>query len=422
MILLGVLLGLAVGELAARAVGFRYRPHMRNRVYFAEPDPSRGWRNRAGLAGPYGGGEFLTWVTLNAAGQRGPSHPIERSDLPRVAILGDSQAWGDGVGDGETFTALLDDETREVLNFAVIGYGTDQQLLTLEQEVVPYRPDVVVVLAYMGNDLRDNVYGGTTQFPKPWYRLSEDGSLEIQGVPVEHSRWVQAGIELYRGLMRHSAWMNALAETTVDKSAPMPGGLEGWNLRGRPMRSVYTSEPTPDDAASLRITARLLVEIARRAREFGAEPIVVLLPDSWQVEASNEPAWRDELRTRGIDWRRPQKFLRRALAREDVRVVDALQPLGRASRGRAGRERTYYPRWKHLTVVGHRVLADLLRPRLPPGSVAGERGEDRQTREPQSPVGKSHGPSVEDEPTTTRERDLARPHHAGESAASATEP
>ena len=55
LIAFGVLVGALAGEAVARLVGFEFRPHMRNRVYFAEPDALLGWRNRPGLAGPYGG-------------------------------------------------------------------------------------------------------------------------------------------------------------------------------------------------------------------------------------------------------------------------------------------------------------------------------------------------------------------------------
>lgn len=376
MIGLGIVLGVIVGEIAARSVGFRYRPHMRNRVYFAEPEPQRGWRNRAGIEGPYGGDEFLTWVTINEAGQRGPSHPVARvPGKRRVVILGDSQAWGDGVGDDETFAALLDDDETEVVNLAVIGYGTDQQLLTFEQEGAAYRPDLVVILVYLGNDLRDNVFAGTMQFPKPWFELDEYDELVLRGAPVEPSNLLQIGVEIYRAAMRYSAVLNALAETTVDKSKPKPGGQEGWHLRGRPMRSIYRADPTPEDEHALRLTARLLTEIAQRVRDAGGVPLLVILPEHWQVEASNEPAWRAELREHGIDWRRPQKFLRRVLEAEGADVIDATQALGRVSRGRPGPERTFYPRWKHLTVVGHEAIADLLRPRIRRRSTGGESGQ-----------------------------------------------
>ncbi len=377
LVVAGLLLGIGIGELAARALGFRYRPHMRNRVYFAEPDTNRGWRNRADIAGPYGGDEFLTWVTINDAGQRGPSHPVDRTlSETRVAILGDSQAWGDGVGDDETFAALLDGPDYEVLNFAVLGYGTDQELLTFEQEATKYRADIVVITAYMGNDLHDNVFEGTVQFPKPWFRLEEDGTLELRGVPVKHSRLLQLVVELYRGAMRHSAILNAMAETAADEKAVEPDGRERWQLDGRPMRSVYTAQPTETDERALRLTARLLGEIGQRVRATGAEPLVLLLPERWQVEAAGNAAWRDELRQSAIDWRRPQKVMRRSLEADGIPVLDALLPLARVSRGPSGGDRTYYPRWGHLTAVGHRAVADLLRPRLRALSLAHERGQD----------------------------------------------
>src|SRR5262249_5185000 len=115
LVLFGIALGAGGAELGLRAAGFRFRPHMRNRGYFAEPDPLPGWRNRPSTAGPYGGDEFLTNVAINAAGQRGRLVPLARTPgVERVAILGDSQAWGDGVGEDETFAALLSCPTVEV--------------------------------------------------------------------------------------------------------------------------------------------------------------------------------------------------------------------------------------------------------------------------------------------------------------------
>ncbi|MBM4265287.1 MAG: hypothetical protein FJ144_01525 [Deltaproteobacteria bacterium] len=411
LVVSGILLGIALGEVAARLVGFEYRPHMRNRVYFAEPDPVRGWRNRSGVSGPYGGDEFLTWVTLNEAGQRGRLHPIERTPgHDRIAILGDSQAWGDGVADDEVFAALLQRDDREVLNFSVIGYGNDQQLLTLESEVAPYRPDVVVIAAYLGNDLQDDVTLGTWQFRKPRYRLDDDGSLHLEGVPVEHSELLAFGVSVYRAAMRYSALLNAFAESAVDLRPLKPGGRRGWHVRKRPMRSIYTV-PTEGDRLAVRLMVRLLVEAGARAREMGAVPVVLILPEHWQVEAAADPEWRAELRALGIDWRRPQKRLRRELEAAGLVVVDALQPLARVSRERPGRDSTFYPRWKHLTTVGHRVIADLLEPRV---ARLLQREKDGETRQPQHGVGGADGREVEIDPARSPEPDGARPHEAAD--------
>jgi lysophospholipase L1-like esterase len=362
-ILLGLVVGVGVGEIAMRGAGGRFRPHLRNRVYFAEPDPLLGWRNRPGLAGPYGGEDFLTWVTINPAGQRGPFHPVERIEgKRRIAILGDSQAWGDGVGDDEVFAARLDGGGVEVLNFAALGYGTDQQLLLLEETVAAYRPDVLVVATFVGNDLADNLSRGTYQYPKPYFELERNGTLRLEGSPVHHARWLHGLVEVHRFLMRHSALLNAIASAGGDPTPPSEQDSEQFRL----WDTIYEREPTAEDRRGLRVTVRLLQEIARRARALGAEPVVLMLPESWQVGVAQRPIWRARLRALGADWRRPQRVLGHALAAEGVLVIDALPFLARATRGRQGpgARPTYYPHTRHLNPHGHAVVAELLERRL----------------------------------------------------------
>lgn len=362
-ILLGLTLGLAVAEVAVRLTGPALRPHLRNRVYFAEPDPLLGWRNRAGLAGPYGGEEFLTWVTINPAGQRGPFHPVERRPgTLRIAVLGDSQAWGDGVADAETFAARLDGGAVELLNFSAPGYGTDQQLLVLERVAAAYRPDIVVVAVFVGNDFSDNLSPGTYQYPKPFFTLDAADQLQLHGVPVQPPRWLHVLVELHRFAMRRSSLLNAIAAAT----RPPDRGAEQDPVEVRLWDTIYGAIPSETDRRGLAITVRLLREIIRRSREIGAEPVILILPESWQVGVAQRPRWRAQLRAQSADWRRPQKVLRRALASEDARVLDALPALTRATRRGAAVDAapTYYKRWRHLNAHGHAVIARLLEHRL----------------------------------------------------------
>ncbi|HEY8515359.1 MAG TPA: SGNH/GDSL hydrolase family protein [Candidatus Binatia bacterium] len=364
LILAGVALGLAAGEVVARLVGFEFRPHMRNRVYFAQPDPLLGWRNRPGVAGPYGGDEFLTWVTINPAGQRGPLHPVERvPGRRRIAFLGDSQTWGDGVADNQTFVARLDGGDTEALSFSCPGWGTDQQLLALRSDAQRYRPDVVVLATFVGNDLRDNTSRGTFQYPKPYFTVQDDGSLRLEGVPVPYSRAMHALIEGYRAVMRRSAVLNAIAEIS----------RKDWSVRSASAvqpsvalaQSVYTAELSPEDAQRLDLTVRLMREVARETRAIGAEPVVLIIPELWQVEVYNDRELRRRLQESGADFRRPQRVLRAAMEADGIEVIDALPALARASRrlARAG-QHTYYPQWRHLNANGHAVLARLLASRL----------------------------------------------------------
>ena len=372
LVVLGIVLGALAGELLARAVGFEFRPHMRNRVYFAEPHPLFGWRNRPGVAGPYGGDEFLTFVTINADGQRGPSHPVERvPGKRRIAVLGDSQTWGDGVGDDETFVALLDGGDTEVLSFATPGWGTDQEILVLDAEAARWKPDVVVLAFFLGNDLNDNASRGSFQYPKPWFTVGADGALELHGVPVPYSRAWHAIIDVYRAIMRHSALLNAIAEASRGDGSTPDGGTDGARDDERPPYNnpMYAAQLAERDRERFAFTGRLLLEFVRRVRAMGATPVVLMIPELWQVEVFGDPQRRAALWEVGGSLQRPQRWFTALLEAQGVQVIDALPALARAtrtSRARGG-PHTYYREWRHLNAFGHAVVADLLRARLDVG-------------------------------------------------------
>ncbi len=95
---------------------------------------------------------------INSAGHRGAEFPLEKDpDTFRIAILGDSVAYGFGVELQNTFAMRLQEQLRasgrkvEVLNFAVSGYGTESQLILFNNKVANYQPDLLL-LAYVLND------------------------------------------------------------------------------------------------------------------------------------------------------------------------------------------------------------------------------------------------------------------------------
>lgn len=96
---------------------------------------------------------------INNAGHRGPDFVLEKpAGTTRIAILGDSVAYGYSVPYEETFAALLARQLNargnghyEVLNFAVNGYSTVAELELYRTKVRAYRPDIVL-LAYVLND------------------------------------------------------------------------------------------------------------------------------------------------------------------------------------------------------------------------------------------------------------------------------
>jgi len=103
-------------------------------------------------------------LSINSMGLRDREYPYAKPPgTRRILVLGDSMTWGLGVGDDDIFTEVLerqyatDGKPVEVINAAVSGWGTDQQLLFLQSEGFKYQPDVVLLNFYLVNDPTDNV-------------------------------------------------------------------------------------------------------------------------------------------------------------------------------------------------------------------------------------------------------------------------
>ena len=101
---------------------------------------------------------------VNALGLRGPETTLEKpAGVRRVAVLGDSIAFGYWVRDEQGFArqleGLLSAAPRgagagrvEVLNFGVPGYNLEQDIEALRARALAFSPDLVVVLFCL-NDL-----------------------------------------------------------------------------------------------------------------------------------------------------------------------------------------------------------------------------------------------------------------------------
>lgn len=98
---------------------------------------------------------------INSIGMRGPDRfPDMSDDVIRIMVLGDSFAFGEGVALDEAFPYLLERSLQErapvdvryqVLNAALSGYGTADELARLRDYSPLVRPHAVVV-AYTLND------------------------------------------------------------------------------------------------------------------------------------------------------------------------------------------------------------------------------------------------------------------------------
>lgn len=114
--------------------------------------------------------------SINADGFRGP--PLDPSHArPRVMVYGDSFIHATYSEEEQTFVRQLGARLEragfpvEMVNAGVSSYGPDQISLRLETELAAYRPDLLIVSVFAGNDYGDLMRNKI-------FRLGPDGALE----------------------------------------------------------------------------------------------------------------------------------------------------------------------------------------------------------------------------------------------------
>lgn len=260
-----LLLGLGAAETAARAWSARRPVELRGeRLEELHVYSERyGWTPRPGFVGRFHGRR----TSINTLGYRGREHAgAPRPGTRRLLLLGDSITFGYGMADDETFAHALASRGLEVVNLAVEGYGTAQQLLKLEHEGLGYRPHVVLLNVCVENDAIDNwrtSYLYDPSFRQPFFTL--DGRrLVLHDRHLVLGRWERARLALEErsrllGLLRPAP------------RAPAAGEGVRWRLA--------KDEVLRDPRAALELTFHLIRAAAARAAGAGAEFRVVLHPN-----------------------------------------------------------------------------------------------------------------------------------------------
>ncbi len=208
------------------------------------------------------GGERVI-VRMNEHEFRGPA-PDEPRHRPRWMVFGDSFVMAENVSYGATFGARLAerwDGRVEVLSSGVTGYGPDQVLLRMEQQIPRYKPDGVVLVLCSYNDLGDMLRNHLVD-------LGDDGELvRLQPtVAPDEVEWFRQHME----------------------DARKPGLVRLWNTHKRLRRLGLPPRP---DATQIADYLRAAREDYRAHVELGETVAHGLLRDIYDADVAIYPEW-----------------------------------------------------------------------------------------------------------------------------------
>ncbi|MDP3937710.1 MAG: SGNH/GDSL hydrolase family protein [Deltaproteobacteria bacterium] len=173
LVLLSLVFGLLLCETILRASGYlRSRYLVPDRPFFVvDPDPRIGYSLKPGYRGNPTFFDFRQReyrfprvdYTVNTQGFRGPEWLPLDEGVFRIAVVGDSMAFGLGVEEGEAFPRILERDLNgwavekgierrfRVYNLGVPGYNLEQEYFTWSRWGKILKPQMVIHVVYIND-------------------------------------------------------------------------------------------------------------------------------------------------------------------------------------------------------------------------------------------------------------------------------
>lgn len=309
--------------------------------YMYQADPEVGYVLRPDFSSSIKRSEFDVQFTTNIMGTRGLNPELlDQEDTYSILVLGDSMAWGFGVADNETFSVRLKQSIKEdsnqhveVINGAVPGYGTVDQLNYLRANIDKFQPDLVVVQFFSVNDFIEN------QSPaNEWATIDEMGMLgALDGFDVQLDENLPR-IESWKQFAKQNSHLAKLCSDSL-------GYLiirSGENFA--PSMAALWGEDFSENEAAL--TIDLLNQVAELANKHNAT--VMFLYSTGQAQVVQDRYTPAESR----------QVVAMAAQKSNVAWVDLSEQM-QAKDEKLG---FYYPQDGHWTSAGHRAVAEIVQP------------------------------------------------------------
>lgn len=393
VLFISLLIGLTVTEIALRIINYSFPT-------FYSPDEYRGYVLTPKIEGWYRK-EGESFVKINSDGLRDVEHSKQKpANTLRIAVIGDSYAEAFQVPMEQAFWKLaennlkscskLNGQTIEVINFGVSGYGTAQQLITLQRQVFEYSPDVVLLAVTTNNDVLDNsrALKKTDEIPYFVYRgdrLELDDSFRVNNTfrwrTSKISRlgtWFRDNLRVVQ-LVHHAQYAiknyfakrraqvapaQQLSNQTPTVETPQKQIVRAEDIGIDNM--IYREPADPNWLEAWRVTEGLMMEMRRETEAKGAKFVIFTLSNGIQVfpEAAPRQTFLEKIGASDIFY--PDRRIKNLGERENFKVFNLAPEL----QTYAEQNKVYLHGFGadigngHWNTEGHRVAGELVSKKL----------------------------------------------------------
>jgi lysophospholipase L1-like esterase len=365
--------------------------------------------------------EYDGVLKTNSLGMVGPELPVTKpAGEFRVVVLGDSYTVGGQVPYEQTFPAVLEQQLRDagytkvrVVNAGVGGYTQFNESGLLREDLARLQPDLVVLAAYVGNDVSENVlataagYRDAPEHPKgmTWgldaAKLVDDSGHwfprnNLPGAPPPPAWDASQPLPQPVGNERNSAAVASPAPAPTTRPGLRQTARAIWDglrsdslllgkLFGQPIDPSVSTAPGAAPLAAeqqrLNLTSfewtilrdiphtywldvawplfgRYLGDARDTAASVGAPLLVVSIPDMSQFDDDMHARTMANFRFHDdeVDWDRPQRELAGVASADGVPLLDLLPEF----RSMPDRADLYLRLDTHFSAYGHAVTANAI--------------------------------------------------------------
>ena len=314
-----------------------------------------------------------TNYSTNQWGMRDRPRSLAKT-IPRIAVLSDSFMEAEQVNDDTVLNHQLErlyDNQVEVLNFAMGGIGTTHEAILYDTWVRQFRPDMVLLMFSLANDISNNsyalekiVYKG---HPFLVYR-------EING-DLANTEVINQKKQLRQWLLRYSALARFLKQMNVSwhyrssatlVASPTASTTETVGERYYSLRQEQYLLPLDAEwEDAWRVTELEITRLNRQVRQDGAELVVVIMPDQSELEDDTGFLAEGDMPTRAlgrqIDLSAPRIRLINYLKKEQIPVYDLASDMKEYALAQALPKPFYsFSCDLHWTPLGHQVATNFV--------------------------------------------------------------